>query len=208
MLDGTIAETDRNQYLEIVLHETQRLATLTRDLLDLAKAESGQFPLNVQPYDINEQIRRCFIGFLPTVEEKNLDVMIDLPEEKTIVLADEDRIAQVLTNLIDNAVKFCNKEGQLKIWTYLSGARVFVNILNTGAVIPSADIPFVFDRFFKVDKSHNRKSPGTGIGLSLVRSIINQHGEEVSVNSDPKSGTVFTFPLRLDESQPSISASS
>ncbi|MBP3940293.1 MAG: ATP-binding protein, partial [Christensenellaceae bacterium] len=95
-----------------------------------------------------------------------------------------DRIAQVLTNILDNAVKFVDEGGQLKIWSYVAERKLYINVLNTGTVIAAEDIPFVFDRFFKADKSHNRSKPGTGIGLSLVKNIINRHGEDVFVNSD------------------------
>ena len=112
-----------------------------------------------------------------------------------MVLADQDRIAQVVTNLLDNAVKFCEMHGTLKLWVYCADAKVHVNISNTGEIIPEQDLPFVFDRFFKVDKSHNRKSPGTGLGLSIVKKILLQHGQDIWVNSKPGMGTVFTFTL-------------
>ncbi|MBR3305211.1 MAG: HAMP domain-containing histidine kinase [Christensenellaceae bacterium] len=197
MLDGTIPEEDRQQYLEIVLHETERMTALIGDLMELAKAESGQFPLNLTAYDINEQIRTCIINYLGAIEEKRLNMSVDLPDVPTMVVADSDRIMQVITNLVDNAVKFADEDGLLKIWTYISDGKVYVNILNTGTVISEQDIPYIFDRFFKADKSHNRKKPGTGIGLSLVKTIINRHGEQVFVNSDKQNGTVFTFTLAL-----------
>lgn len=196
MLDDTIEEKDRKQYLEIVLSETKRLNVLIRDLLDLAKIESGQFPLHIRELDINELIRQCLIRFLTKIEEKDLEVSVDIPEQKDMVFADEDRMTQVLTNLIDNAVKFCEPGGRLKIWTYQAEERIHVNISNSGSVIPEEDLPYVFDRFFKVDKSHNRKAPGTGIGLSIVKNIVQQHGEKIWVSSKKSTGTVFTFTLR------------
>ena len=196
MLDGTIEEKDRQQYLETVLSETKRMNALISDLLDLAKYESGQFPMNFTRWDINELIRQCFISFITKIEDKSLDVTVNIPDEKQMVYADKDRITQVLTNLIDNAVKFCEVGGELKIWTHKeSEGTVQVSISNTGRTIPEEDIPYVFDRFFKVDKSHNRKSPGTGIGLSIVRTIIQQHGERIWVSSKRGTGTVFTFTL-------------
>lgn len=197
MIDGTIPQEESRQYLEIVLGETERMTALISDLMELAKAESGQFPLNLTEYDINEQIRTCIINHYSRIEEKNVDLVVDIPEEATRVIADMDRIAQVLTNLLDNAVKFVDEKGQLKLWTYFEKGKVYVNILNTGTVIAPEDIPFLFDRFFKADKSHNRSQPGTGIGLSLVKNIINRHGEDVFVNSDKANGTVFTFTLAL-----------
>ena len=196
MLDGTIEECDRQQYLETVLSETKRMNALINDLLDLAKYESGQFPMNFTRWDINELIRQCFISFITKIEDKSLDVTVNIPEEKQMVMADKDRITQVLTNLIDNAVKFCEPGGELKIWTHRENKKtVQVSISNTGRTIPEEDLPYVFDRFFKVDKSHNRQSPGTGIGLSIVRTIIQQHGQRIWVSSKRGTGTVFTFTL-------------
>ena len=197
MLDGTIEQKDQPQYLNIVLQETKRMNLLVVDLLDLAKIESGQFPLQMTQFDIAEELRRTLIRFLTKIEDKNIEVIADIPEEKLMVKADQSRIAQVLTNLVDNAVKFCNRNGTLKIWIYEADGRAHVNIANSGAYIPEEDLPYVFDRFFKVDKSHNRKSPGTGIGLSIVKNIIVQHGEKIWVNSRMGTGTVFTFTLRI-----------
>lgn len=199
MLDGTIEQTDSRQYLETVLSETKRMNLLISDLLDLAKYESGQFPMNMTRWDINELIRQCFISFITKIEDKSLDVTINISDEKQMVCADKDRITQVLTNLIDNAVKFCDNKGQLKIWTHTADDGVIsVSISNTGGIIPEEDIPYVFERFFKVDKSHNRRSPGTGIGLSIVKTIIQQHGQKIWVSSKRGMGTVFTFTLSDD----------
>ena len=202
MLDGTIENKDMPQYLEIVLSETKRMSLLIQDLLDLAKIESGQFPLEITKFDICEEIRRTLISFLTKIEDKNIDVTADIPGDAKIVLADKRRIAQILTNLLDNAVKFCEKNGSLKIWTYDADGRIHINISNSGAYIPEEDLPYVFDRFFKVDKSHTKKAPGTGIGLSIVKNIVLQHGEKIWVNSRKGTGTVFTFTLRLSDENP------
>ena len=199
ILDGAIDEKDQQKYLEIVLGETKRMSVLIGDLLDLSKIESGQFPMNVTDFDITELMRTILINFMTKIEDKHINVTANIPEDKVIVLADISRISQVLTNLIDNAVKFCDENGALKIWTYESDGRIHINISNSGTVISEADIPYVFDRFFKADKSHNRKAGGTGIGLSIVKNIIQQHGEKIWVNSHQGVGTVFTFTLRIKE---------
>ena len=199
ILDGTIPKEKEEQYLTVVLTETRRMTTLIGDLLDLSKIESGQFPLELTDFDISELMRRILINFLTKIEEKHINVSASIPDDKIIVTADVNRISQVLTNLIDNAVKFCEQNGVLKIWTYQSDGRIHINISNTGILISQEDIPYVFDRFFKADKSHNRKAGGTGIGLSIVKNIIQQHGEKIWVNSRPGTGTVFTFTLRIKE---------
>lgn len=197
ILDGTIPQEKEKQYLETVLAETKRMTTLIGDLLDLSKIESGQFPLELTSFDITELMRRILINFMTKIDDKRINVSANIPDEKIQVSADSNRIAQVLTNLIDNAVKFCDENGLLKIWTYQSDGRIHINISNTGVLISEEDIPYVFDRFFKADKSHNRKAGGTGIGLSIVKNIIQQHGEKIWVNSRQGMGTVFTFTLRI-----------
>jgi len=203
MLDHAIDEADRDKYLEIVLGETKRMNVLISDLLSLAKLESGQFPIELSEFDINELVRRCIIMFEQRIEDKNLEVNIQLSEEKMMVWADEDRISQVVTNLVDNAVKFSEESGELKIWTDSVGDKVYVNIADTGEGIPAEEQAYIFERFYKVDKSHSRNKPGTGIGLSLVKRIITQHGEKISVQSEPGKGAAFTFTLsKAAETEP------
>lgn len=202
MLDRAIEEKDRDKYLEIVLAETKRMNTLITDLLSLAKIESGKFPMELSEFDINELVRRCIIMFEKRIEDKNLEVSIQLTEEKMLVWADEDRISQVVTNLVDNAVKFTSEGGELKIWTNSAGNKVYVNIADTGEGIPEEEQPYIFERFYKVDKSHSRKKPGTGIGLSIVKRIITQHGEKITLRSVRDKGTTFTFTLTKAVGEP------
>ncbi len=195
MLDRAIDETDRDKYLEIVLGEVKRMNTLISDLLSLAKIESGKFPMEYSQFDIHELLCRCLLMFEQRIEEKQIDVDIRLGENKLLVWADEDRISQVITNLVDNAVKFTAPGGQLKVWTHSLDTKVYINIADTGEGIPLEDQPYIFERFFKVDKSHSKSTPGTGIGLSIVKRIISQHGEKISLQSAPGKGTTFTFTL-------------
>jgi len=195
MLDRAIEEGDRDKYLEIVLGETKRMNMLISDLLSLAKIESGKFPIEYSEFDINELLRRCLLMFEHRIEEKQLNVSIRLSDERHAVWADEDRISQVITNLVDNAVKFTPNGGKLSVWTDLIGNKVHIHIADTGVGIPSEDQPFIFERFFKVDKSHSKTTPGTGIGLSIVKRIIAQHGEKIYFQSEEGKGTTFTFTL-------------
>lgn len=195
MLDRAIEEQDRDEYLEIVLGETKRMNLLISDLLSLAKIESGQFPIELSEFDINELLRRCILMFEKRIEDKKLMVDISLGEDKMMVWADEDRISQVITNIVDNAVKFSKEKGELKLWTHIADNKVYINIADTGEGIPEKERPYIFERFYKVDKSHSRKTAGTGIGLSLVKRIISQHGEKISVQSIEGKGTTFTFTL-------------
>ncbi len=196
MYDGTISQDEQKQYLQIILDETTRLKKLIRELLDLSQIESGTFPLNKKVYDINEQIRRVLIRYLDMIEEKGIDVEVNFKQDFCMVCADWDRIEQVLVNLIDNAIKFTPKDGKITLWSHECDGKVLVGVTDTGEGIPREDIPFVFERFYKSDKSHTEKK-GTGLGLSIVKKIIEEHGHTIKATSMPGSGASFTFSLDL-----------
>lgn len=198
ILDGAIHQEDQEAYLDTVLTETKRLNLLITDLLELSKVESGKFPLNMRIFDINELIRRCLITFEQPIENKKLNVQVILEDERLYANADPDRIAQVITNLIDNAVKFSKEGGSLVVRAQVHEDKIYVSMKDTGEGIPEKDLPFIFERFYKVDKSRGRKQ-GTGIGLSLVKKIIDQHEQKIWVESKQNEGSVFTFSLKLEK---------
>lgn len=198
MLDGTISAEDHQKYLGVIVGETRRLNKLIRELLDLSQIESGKFPLNLQPFDVNELISRVLITFEEKIVEKKLEIEVDFRQEKATVLADSDRIEQVVINLLDNAVKFTEEGGRIRIWTHSASDRILIGIADTGPGIPEEDQPYIWERFYKVDKSHTGKK-GTGLGLSIVKKIIDQHGERITLQSQPGSGAVFTFTLKKTE---------
>lgn len=201
MQDGTIPPEEHPRYMQVVQDETQRLTKLVGDLLKLSRYESGKIPLNVSRFDINELLRRCIIGFGARLDEKNVDVHVDMPDGECYVMADSDRISQVLVNLTDNALKFLPAEGgELRISVKPEGRTVSVCIADNGPGISAADLPHIFDRFYKADKAHTA-GMGTGLGLSIVRRIINDHGQHISVESNEGRGAAFTFTLELAKDQ-------
>ena len=133
--------------------------------------------------------------FRSKIEEKNLELAVNIPEEQLMVLADQDRIAQVVTNLLDNAVKFCEMHGTLKLWVYCADAKVHVNISNTGEIIPEQDLPFVFDRFFKVDNRTTENRRGQGLGFPSSRKFCSSMGRIFGSIRSPAWGRFS--PLRL-----------
>ncbi len=196
ILDGTIQKDQQENYLTVVLDETKRLNYLINDLLDLSQIESGKLAYEFKNIDINELIRRCLITFESKISAKNIEVEVDIKDEKQYVSADENRIKQVMTNLIDNAVKFTPEGGTIKIFTKESPASIFVNVNNSGGVIEPEDLPYVFERFYKADKSRTRTQEGTGLGLSIVKKILAGHGQNIWVKSTAQDGTTFTFTLK------------
>ena len=199
MLDGTIPQADMPRYLQIVMDETQRLTDLVRDLLDLSRLESGKFPLTLAPFDLNELILRTLINFEGRIEGKHIEVETDLIEGRAWATGDANRISQVVTNIVDNAVKFMPEDGTgvLKVVTVREGGRVRVTIRNNGPQIDEKDLPYIFERFYKADKAHT-SGQGTGLGLSICQRIMQQHGSAIEVASVP-GDTAFTFALNQAE---------
>lgn len=196
MLDGTIPPEDQHRYMQVVYDETQRLTRLIRDLLDLSRIESGNIPMNPVDFNINELMRRVLIKYEGRIDEKNMEVEADFAEEPCTVHADMDRIEQVVSNLVDNAIKFCGQYGKLTLVTHVEGTLCRVSVSDDGAGIDEKDLPHIFDRFYTVDKAHT-SGKGTGLGLSIVRQILLQHGHDITVTSVQGQGTTFTFVLDM-----------
>ena len=196
MQDGVIDAGDMPRYLQIVLDETDRLTALVNDLLDLSRLESGKFPLTLAPFDANELMRRNLVNFEPRIDAKGIAVSVELAEGPLTVLADANRINQVVSNIIDNAVKFMDGEGsRLTVRTAREGKNVRFTIANNGPRIADNDLPYIFERFSKADKAHT-SGGGTGLGLSICQRIMQQHGSKIEVRSDD-SETAFEFVLPM-----------
>ena len=194
LLDGTIDEKDRDKYARVIVEESTRLKKLINELLDLSQIESGEFPLHLSQFDINEHIRRVLIRYIDRMEEKDIELNVSFTEEYCMVFADSDRIEQIIVNLIDNAIKFTPEKGTISIWTRTDEEKVLVGISDTGCGISKEDLDYIFERFYKSDKAHSNKI-GTELGLSIVKKILDQHGETILVRSEPNKGTKFIFTL-------------
>ena len=196
MQDGTIPEENYGEYIGIVLNETRRMVTLVNDLLDLARIESGTIKLNFEVFDINELIRRTLLTFEARLIENDMEMDVRFAQEQCSVFADPAQIGQVLRNLIDNAIKYSPKGRALQVSTYSMRRTVYVTVRDNGIGIPQEDVPHVFDRFYKVEKAHTpAPQMGSGLGLSIVKRIIEQHGQSITVRSARGRGTQFTFTL-------------
>lgn len=195
ILDGVIPKDKENYYLKIVYDEIDRLARLVNDLLDISAMESGKFNLNISEFDINQVVSLCILNLEGKIKAKGLSVKVTLCDKRCFAIGDRDRIIQVLTNLLENAIKYSNDNGQIEVNINVKGEKIFVSIFNTGENINNEDIKHIWDRFYKSDKSRTNKI-STGLGLPIVRLILSQHNEDVWVNNIEGKGVNFTFTLK------------
>ena len=197
ILDGTIPEQRHRYYLQIVSDETKRLSRLVRSMLDISRMEDGSVPEEKKSrFDMEETLGQVLITFEKKITDKNLNVDVDMPAHPVFTHACEDYVTQVIYNLIDNAVKFCPQEGTLGLKIQQGGGKVYVTVSNGGETIPTEELPLVFDRFHKIDKSRSQNRDGWGLGLYIVKTLVSSHGENISVTSrDGKTAFTFTMPL-------------
>ena len=198
MLDGTIPPERHRYYIQIVSDETKRLSRLVRSMLDISRlGDSGSIPEEKKSrFDVEEIIGQVLITFEGKINDKHLDVEVDIPEHPTYTRADQDAITQVVYNLLDNGVKFCAEGGTLGIRLREGGGKLYISVSNQGQTIPPEELPLVFDRFHKTDKSRTQNRDGWGLGLYIVKTIVCSHGENISVSSkDGRTEFTFTLPL-------------
>ena len=198
ILDGTIPKEKHRHYLQIVSDETKRLNRLVRSMLDISRLQDqGGVPEGKKTrFDLEECAGQVLITFEQKILHKKVNVEVQMPEHPVYTHACEDYITQVIYNLIDNAVKFCPEEGQMGIRITEDGTKAYVSVYNDGETIPPEELPLVFDRFHKMDKSRSQNRDGWGLGLYIVKTIVCSHGENISVTSQ-NGRTEFTFTLPI-----------
>lgn len=197
LLDGTIPKEETRRYLEIVHSETQRLSSLTREMLLISQVEANKLSLEYSQYDQNELMRRALLNLEQKIEHKGVEINIKLAPGRILVNADQNKIEQVIINLLDNAVKFTPRGGKISLRTYVKDNRCYCEIADTGAGIPAESQPYVFDRFYTANKARTGTGSGTGLGLAIVKKILILHNQDIKLESEPGKGAVFTFTLEL-----------
>ncbi len=197
ILDGTIPPESEKKYLQIISSETKRLARLVVSMLELSRIQAGdKEQLLSQSFDISEVLRRTLVNFADKIEQRKMDVDFQVPEEPILVLGNMDAITQVVYNLFDNAVKFSKEGTQLGISLWKDSAKAYVSVRNHGNTIPESELPLLFERFHKSDRSRSQNRDGVGLGLYIVKTILNNHGEDIAVTSR-QGVTDFVFTLAL-----------
>ncbi len=197
IIDGTIEKDKQDYYLKIVSDEVKRLSRVVKAMLDLAKLEAGEIPLKPTDYNISEQIVNVVLSRENQIDAKHIEI-INLDKLKPAYInADYDLIYQVIYNLVDNAVKFTNDGGSITFDLITTENTVQFSIKNTGKGIPKENLSKVFERFYKGDKSRSANTESTGIGLYIVKTIINIHGGKIAVDSVENDYTVFKVMLPI-----------
>jgi signal transduction histidine kinase len=195
ILDGTIEPEKQDYYLGIVSDEVKRLSRLVEAMLSMAKLESGEFNLKPEVFDLRELLISVVISQEQRIEGKKLEIK-GLDETESIsVKADRDLIYQAVYNLVDNAIKFSDDGGEISFMLKRENNKTVFTLSNTGSGIPEKDLPFIFERFYKVDKSRAASKNSTGIGLYIVKTVIAAHLGSVSVSSKENEFTIFKIVL-------------
>ncbi len=195
ILDDTIPPEKQKEYLTIVHSEITRLSRLVNTFLDITRLNSDKMVIHQTNFDINETIRMVIISLEKKLEDKKIDVDLKFSDQYCYVRADSDSIKRVLTNLLDNAVKFTYPEGKITVTVTPKQQEVYISVHNTGCGIPEEQQRMIFERLYKVDKSRSENKEGTGIGLYLVKQIIRAHGKNIIVNSKEGEYAEFVFNL-------------
>ena len=195
ILDGTIPPERERHYLTLVSDEVKRLSRLVRSMLNIAKIEAGEMKLNPTVFDVNESVLSSIFTFEQTIDAKHLEIRGLEDTGKIMVEADQDLIHQVVYNLLENAVKFANEGGYVEVSYTVDPKRTYINIKNSGDGIPKDEISKVFDRFYKTDRSRSMDKTGVGLGLYIVRSIVNLHQGEVIARSVEGEYCEFSFSV-------------
>lgn len=191
--------TQQEELIHIIHGETLRMRRLVNELLDLAQLESANFSMHIEPVDLMVLSRYVLKKFHSAISERGLQLQLDSAQKELFVYGDADRLEQVLTNLIDNALRH-TKQGTITLQLEATDEQAVIRIMDTGEGIPEKDLPFVFERFYKADKARIRTGgagEGTGIGLAIVSSLIRAHHGEIDVQSKVGMGTTFIIILPL-----------
>ena len=197
ILDGTIPPENERQYLQIISNESRRLSRMVRRMLDVSQLQVMDPLRGGNHFDICESMRRVLISMEKKINDRHLDVDADIPEEPILVLGDNDMITQVIYNLLENAAKFAREGSTLYLGVTTIDGKARVTVRNVGDTIPAEELPLLFERFHKSDKSRSEDKDGVGLGLYIVKTILEQHRETIRVTSE-NGVTAFTFSLTTE----------
>jgi signal transduction histidine kinase len=193
--DGVI-KPDKNS-IRSLNEEAAILSRLVNDLQELSLADAGKIKLNIHPEDISVLIKDTVTGMQAKAAARGLTLTADLPAALPVVNIDAQRIKQVLLNLVENALAHTKKGGRITVTAGQRDKMIYINVADTGEGITTKDLPLIFERFYRVDRSRNRKTGGSGLGLTIAKRLVEVHGGTIDVKSEPGQGSTFTFTVPL-----------
>jgi heavy metal sensor kinase len=185
--------------VEVCLDAAQQMRRLTESLLELARFDASQEPIQHEQLDLSEGIRTCVERIRPLAQERGIQIRCDLPPVP--VYGDADRLGQVITNLLTNAIHYNKPNGEIRVSIRGENGAAIVTVADTGAGIAAEDLPHIFERFYRADKSRSRAAGRSGLGLAISKANVEAHGGTIDVSSQPGVGTTFTVRLRADPSR-------
>lgn len=190
-----IAQTneEKKEMAKVIYDESLRMGRLVNELLDLARMEAGHIILTTDRVEISQYLQRIIRKFHGLANDKNIDLSVSMTENNHFFIFDPDRIEQVLTNLIDNAIRHTPDGGTVLVTETIDERGIVFEVKDSGSGIPEEDLPFVFERFYKADKARTRGRSGTGLGLAIAKNIVDAHKGHISVQSMVGQGTTFSF---------------
>ena len=196
MLDGTIPPEKQQHYMQIVSGEVRRLSRLVRNMLDISRLQAmGVEESRMTRFDLGELMSDVIITFEQKINGKGLNVDVELPDRPVWVKAERDGITQIVYNLLDNAIKFCPQGGKLGLFLALEGGKAKVTVQNSGPTIDPNELPLLFDRFHKADKSRSADREGWGLGLYIAKTIVGAYGGDIWATSENGiTNFIFTLP--------------
>jgi two-component system, OmpR family, sensor histidine kinase ResE len=189
------SQEEKKEMAKVIYDESLRMGRLVNELLDLARMEAGHLQLTMEEINISSFINRIIHKFQGLAKDNEIQLFAEIENEITSISFDPDRIEQVLTNLIDNAIRHTPKGGSVKLSVTSEDKGIMIRVKDSGSGIPEDDLPFVFERFYKADKARTRGRAGTGLGLAIAKNIIDAHRGHISVQSKLGQGTTFSFLL-------------
>lgn len=193
--DMATSEEEMKEIVKIIYDESKRMNRLVNELLDIARMEAGHIQLDKQKTDIHALANKVYKKFQGLAKEAEVELSITTTGTEPIQFLDPDRIEQVMTNLIHNAIRHTDKDGTVRITVEAKKEGTKVSVKDDGTGIPEEDLPYVFERFYKADKARTRSNGGTGLGLAIAKNIVEAHGGEISVHSKLGEGALFRFFL-------------
>jgi two-component system phosphate regulon sensor histidine kinase PhoR len=196
LYDGAVNDASVNMdFLSKALNNTKRLNEMVDDLISISKLEAGM-KMSKRYFGINNFLEEIIEEIKYLSDKKNINIIFSSDvSEKTQVFADSEKIKQVMVNLIDNAVKYTSENGEVKISVASKDKEVIISIEDNGIGIPKEDIPRIFERFYRVEKARSRDKGGSGLGLSIVKHILELHNSQIKIESEVDKGTKFEFSL-------------